>query len=223
MRLPRLASLRVLLVLCVAAGLWLAAACGASEHSPARHPVVLASHALGVSVSELRGEAWALVVEQPSTAPHPHCVLLGNGRIMYPGTKEPCAVHEGVPVYISGETTFWTNLDPPQKTSDPREQARLATEQDRAHVKKSTITIDDHGPTNFLTPRFEELSRQFRVLKPKAKGVPAQEITFVAHGWGVVIKGLPSGRHHIHTDVSHDSGETEDARFDYVVDVLPRR
>jgi hypothetical protein len=177
-----------------------------------------------VSGGQLIGESWALALGRPNTAPHAHCVLLGHGRIMYAGTAEPCTVREGVPVFISGWTTSWTNLDP-GLTSDPREQARLATESDRAAVTSESITIDGCGPINFRTARFEVLSRQFRILmaEPNDYGLPAQEITYVAHGWSVVIQGLRPGRHLIHTTFVIDYGEPFTISFDYVVDVTRRR
>ncbi len=226
MQLSRIKVLWVLVVLCVAAGLTLAASPGASAHSSGRPHFVLASHARGVSGGEVLGEAWKISIEQPSTDPasFPNCEMLGHGRIMYPDHDAPCAVRAGVPVFIVGSSTAWTNLDPPP-TSDPREQARLATESDRDHVKKLTITIDGRGPINYRTPRFEVLSRQFRALMPVPNyyELPAQEVTFVAHGWGVMVKGLRPGRHHIHTEWTLDFGVPEVEHWDYVVDVLPRR
>jgi hypothetical protein len=224
MRPSRLVSLWVLLVMCVAAGLSLVAAPGASAQSPGRHHFVLSSHARGVSGGELAGEDWAITIGRPSTAPPPHCELLGHGRILYIGHHGPCSVRAGVPVFVGGLGTAWTNLDP-GLTSDPREQARLATENDRATIKKETITIDGCGPINFRTPRFEVLSRQFRVWMPEPNffGVPAQEVNYVAHGWSVVIQGLRPGRHLIRTDFTVDFGVPEHFSVDYVVDVLPRR
>ena len=130
MRLSRLPASRVLLVLCVAAGLSLVATPGASAHPPgnhqAKHHFVLSSHARGVSGAEMLGEAWSMAIAQSS---FPHCMLLGHGRIMFPYDGAPCAVRAGVPVFIPGPSTAWTNLDP-GLTSDPREQARLAIEND---------------------------------------------------------------------------------------------
>ena len=220
MQLSRLRILKILLALCVAAGLSLVAAPGASAHSPGRHHVVLSSHARGVSGAEMLGEAWSMAIAQSS---FPHCMLLGHGRIMFPDPDAPCAVRAGVPVFIPGPSTAWTNLDP-GLTSDPREQARLAIENDHAHVKKLTITIDGRGPINYLTPRFEALSRQLRVWMPaQPDGTPAQEVTFVVHGWGVMVQGLRPGRHLIHTEWTNDfGGELEVFQLDFVLDVLPR-
>ncbi len=226
MQLPRLTMLRFLIALCVAAGLSLVAAPSTSAHSPGKHHFVLSSHARGVSNAEVLGEAWKIVAEQPSTvsSPFPRCVLLGHGRIMYADHDAPCAVRAGVPVFITGSSTAWFNLDSSPPTSDPREQARLAIENDRA-VKKLTITIDGSGPINYRTPRFELLSRQYRALMPEPNfyEVPAQEITFVVHGWGVMVKGLRPGRHHIHTQWTLDFGVPEVEHWDYVVNVLPQR
>ncbi len=218
MQLSRIKVLWVLVVLCVAAGLTLAASPGASAHSSGRPHFVLASHARGVSGAEVLGEVWTMAIQESTS---PHCMLVGHGRIMFPDPDAPCAVRAGVPVFINGESTAWTNLDP-GLTSDPREQARLAIEND-THVKKLTITIDGRGPINYRTPRFEALTRQLRVWVPETGDEPAQEVTFVAHGWGVMVKGLRPGRHHIHTEWTHDFGVPETAQWDYVLHVLPRR
>jgi hypothetical protein len=91
---------------------------------------------------------------------------------------------------------------------DAAAQRECALAFDREFFVSATLSVDDGRPVNILTPRFELFSPQMTVDLPDDNmfGIPAQTATFVAHGWGAIIRGLTPGVHTITIAVTTSDG-----------------
>jgi hypothetical protein len=88
------------------------------------------------------------------------------------------------------------------------EQIDCAVRLDQA-IQELNVTVDGET-TDLVNPRFELFSpqRTVQLPEPNGFGIPAQEVTFTAHGWGAVVRRLRPGRHTVTFEVvAPDWGE----------------
>ena len=83
----------------------------------------------------------------------------------------------------------------------------------------ATIQVDDGPVVDFLAPRFELLAPQRSVVLPENNflGVDPGPATFVAHGWGAIVR-LKPGQHTVIIEVTDvdEFTATSVATFDVV-------
>jgi hypothetical protein len=131
------------------------------------------------------------------------CQPLGRGgQVLQPviGADETatCTARPGKPIFLRFGT-FCDDVEPPPFFgADAAAQPACAVAADQS-VVALRIGIDGRAPVEVRRPAFELISPQRTVQLPPDNlvGVPPQRMTFVAHAWGGLVRGLCRGRHTI--------------------------
>jgi hypothetical protein len=211
--------LGVALVLCIAPV--------AASKPPGGAVIAPVHSAAGMTGGELLGQSWATEFESAPGAFVGECLPLGKkaGKVVFPIPDENltsfCAVKPGTPVFIAPGSECSDVEEDPFFGADAAAQRACALEFDEALFVSAELSVDGGRPVNLLTPRFELFSPQMTVDLPEDNvfGIPAQTATFVAHGWGAIVRGLSPGEHTIFIHVvDSDGGETT---APLTIDVVP--
>jgi hypothetical protein len=164
-----------------------------------------ADHVRGSTGGELLAEWWVKVAEQP-LGQNPfeglgeRCLVLGRkGGVLGPVTgPTTCTVQAGTPVLLIGFTAECSDVEePPAFAKGEQAQQACAEEQNQGRAEATLVTLDGGTPVNIQRDRFELVSPQtmFELPENNIFGVPGQEVTFAAHAWAAVIRGLRPGSH----------------------------
>jgi hypothetical protein len=178
-----------------------------------------------MSGGELLADNWVTDLSNPAGTFAGGCMLLGNGdKVVFPAIDEnlaaACTVKPGTPVFIAPGSECSDVEDPPFFGATAAEQRACAIAVDREYFLSTTVSVDGGEPIELVTRRYELVSPQTTVdLAPdNSLGVPPQTATFVAHGWGALIRGLRPGTHTITADVVTTDGE---ATVVFTIAVVP--
>jgi hypothetical protein len=213
--------------LVLAAAMALSAVPVAAAKPPGGAVISPVHSAAGLTGGELLGESWATEFESPPGAFVGGCIPLGkNGKVVFPLTDENftsfCTVKPGTPVFLAPGSECSDVEDPPFFGADEAAQRACALAADEEFFVSAVMTVDGGEPVDLLTPRFELFSPQMSVELPPDNvfEIPAQPVTFVAHGWGVLVRGLRPGEHVIALEVETSDGERTTVLL--TIDVVPR-
>jgi hypothetical protein len=164
--------------------------------------------------SELLGEAWFQLLRVPFGTNSGGCVGLGrHGKVLAPEPDENfdvnCTIKPGTPLFINFGSDCSDVEEPPFFGATAEEQAECARFVDFDFFVSATIQVDDGPIVQFLAPRFELLSPQRSVVLPEDNflGVDPGPATFVAHGWGAIVR-LKPGQHTVIVTVTDVTGFT---------------
>jgi len=218
-RLRWMSLVAVALVVCVAP---------AAGAKPPGGAVISPVHrAAGMPGGELLADNWVTDLSNPAGTFAGGCMLLGNDdRVAFPAIDEnlaaTCTVKPGTPVFIAPGSECSDVEDPPFFGATAAEQRACAIAVDQDFFLSATISVDGGKPVEIIAPRFELVSPQTTVdLAPdNTLGVPPQTATFVAHGWGAMVRGLSPGTHTITADVATSDGAVSTVVF--TIHVVPR-
>ena len=189
---------------------------GLAQAAQAHHratAVVPARHIAGLSGGELLGESWAARLVLPAdNAFVGGCQRLGRGqRVLSPviGDDETatCSAKPSEPVFLRFGT-FCDDVEPPPFFgADEAAQRACALAADES-VVALRIAVDGGRPLDIHGDRFELISPQLSVLLPPDNivGVRPQRMTFVAHAWGALVRGLCRGKHTIAFEIVMPDG-----------------
>lgn len=175
--------------------------------------VVPAHHVAGLSGGELLGESWARRFELPAENRFVGgCQRLGRGRqvlspVIGDDDTASCTAPSGTPVFLRFGTVCDDVEPPPFFGADEAAQRACAVAADDA-VVALRIAVDGGRPVAIRRDRFELISPQLRVQLPPDNivGVPPQPMTFVAHAWGALVRGLCRGKHTITFEIVMPDG-----------------
>ncbi len=179
--------------------------------SPVASAATVDAHRLvvpaGVQGGELLGSDVAGFISRPVSEEPPACVAMAGGRVLRPVESADCSAPLGTQVLV---LPFWnacSNIDPPY-SSDPAIQRECAAGFDRDVVKAERVTVDKGPTVDIRQPLFETFSPQRYVQLPADNvfGVDPNLISFSAHAWLGMVRGLAVGRHTIHVDLVLDFG-----------------
>jgi hypothetical protein len=206
-------------VLAVVAVALCAAPVAVAHHPKGGGAVVAPAHkAAGLTGDELLGEAWVQLLSHPADAFSGSCLPVGHkGRVVAPQPgpdfESSCTVKQGTRVFFFIGSDCSNVEEDPFFGEDEAEQAACAIAADEFFVDIS-ITVDDGDPVDIRNPRFELLSpqRTVELAEDNFLGVDAGPATFVAHGWGALVKKLRPGEHTITVVVTDAEGVTTTAR-----------
>lgn len=180
----------------------------------------------GLSPGELLGRSWAVTFESAPGAFVDECIPLGKGgKVAFPLPGEDftsfCTVKPGTPIMVAPGSECSDVEEEPFFGDDAAAQRACALAFDEEFFVSATMSVDGGSPVNILTPRFELFSPQMTVDLPEDNvfGIPPQTMTFVAHGWAVMIGGLTPGEHTITIAVTTSDGVETTAVL--TVDVVP--
>jgi hypothetical protein len=180
----------------------------------------------GLTGGELFGEAWAQLLSNPVGTFSGSCTPLGHkGKVLAPEPDEnftaTCTVKPGTPLFFLFGTECSNVEEPPFFGDTEEEQRECAIAFDQEFFVSASITVDDGEPVEILNPRFELISPQLTVELPEDNflGVPPQTATFVAHGWGAIVRGLRPGQHTITVLVTTVDGF--ETTFTTTINVVP--
>lgn len=212
-------------VLAVVAVALCAAPVAVAHHPKGGGAVVAPAHKVaGFTGDELLGEAWVQLLSHPARTFSGSCFPVGpKGKVVVPDPgpdfTSSCTVKRGTRVFVFFGADC-SNVEPaPFFGADEAEQAACAVDADEI-FEAATITVDDGEPVDIHNPRFELLSPQRTVELPEDNvlGVPAGPASFVAHGWGALVKKLRPGEHTITVEVTDvELGTTTSTAFINVV------
>jgi hypothetical protein len=177
--------------------------------------VVAPAHKVaGLTGDELLGEAWVQLLSHPAGTFSGSCFPVGpRGKVVVPDPgpdfTSSCTVERGTKVFFFVGSDCSDVEDPPFFGADEAAQAECAVEVDEFFVAIS-IAVDGGKPVDIRNRRFELLSPQRMVELPEDNflEVPAGPATFVAHGWGALVKKLRPGEHTITVEVTDVEGLT---------------
>ena len=200
----------------------------AAGAKPPAGPVIAPVHSAGgLSGGELLGQGWALEFESAPGSFVGECIPLGNkGTVVFPLADENltsfCTVKPGTSVMIAPGSECSDVEEPPFFGADAAAQRACALKFDEEFFLSAIMSVDGGKAVELLKPRFELFSPQMTVDLPldNVFGVPAQTVTFVAHGWGAIVRGLNPGEHTITLDVATSDGLDSTAVL--TIDVVPR-
>jgi len=180
----------------------------------------------GLSGGELWGEVWAQDLSHPGTFSG-SCIPLGSkGRVLAPipgpDFTASCNAKPGTPLFFVFGSECSDVEEPPFFGDDEEAQRACAIAADEFFVAAS-ITVDNGKTVDMLTPRFELISPQRTVELPADNvfGVPPQTATFVAHGWGALVRGLRPGEHTITVEVTTMDVAEPTATFTAFINIIP--
>ena len=176
-----------------------AQAMAAPKKGPVAEPV---THKVGgMTGSELLGEGWFQELRVPFGTLSGGCFPLGRqGKVLASEPDENfevnCTIKPGTPVFFFFGSDCSDVEEPPFFGATEAEQAECATFVDHDFFVSATIQVDNGPVVDFLNPRFELLSPQRSVVLPEDNflGVDPGPATFVAHGWGAIVR-LKPGQH----------------------------
>jgi hypothetical protein len=171
----------------------------------------------GMTGSELLGEGWFQELKVPFGTLSGGCFGLGrHGKVVASEPDENfevnCTLKPGTPFFLYFGSNCSDVEEPPFFGETAEEQAECATFVDFDFFVSATVQIDDGPVVQFRTPRFELLSPQRSVVLPEDNllGVDPGPATFVAHGWGGIVR-LKPGEHTIIVNVTDVDGFTTTA------------
>jgi hypothetical protein len=228
---------RLLAVLAVAIGTFLAMVGTPALAAPPGHPLVPASGSLkGFSGGELLGEELRQLFELPANQ-NPFnnvgesCFAAGkHNDVLILWTRPPdqaparCTVGPGTPVFLFAFFNECSNLEPAPFFGGETEAGQRAcaeTGLDEAAagqrpgvpaVKEILVSIDGRRPTDIFSDRYRAVSPQMTANLPADNiFVPplptSPPLTFVAAGWVAMIPPLPPGTHTISVSVVPKQGD----------------
>ena len=186
--------------------------CGAfAQAAQAHHRATVkpARHVAGLTGGELLGESWAARFVLPADNEFVGgCQRLGRGRqvlspVVNDDLEASCVAAPGTPVFLRYGTVCDDVEPPPFFGADAAAQRACAIAAD-ANVLALRIAVDGGAPLDIHQPRFDLVSPQRTVQLPPDNllGAPPQTMTFVAHAWGAVVRGLAPGRHAITFEIA---------------------
>jgi hypothetical protein len=166
----------------------------------------------GMTGGELLGEAWFQLLSNPNGTFSGGCMPLGRkGKVQVPEPgpdfTSACTVKKGTKLFIFFGSSC-SDVEPPPFFGADEEEQRACAIAAGEFFTAASISVDGRKPVDFRKRRFELISPQRTVDLPEDNylGVPAQEATFVAHGWEVLIRGLRRGEHTIEVVVTDVEG-----------------
>jgi hypothetical protein len=184
-------------------------------------------HVAGLTGGELLAESWAQRLVLPADNPFVGgCQRLGHGRqvlspVIDANDTATCTARPGTPVFLRFGS-FCDDVEPPPFFgADEAAQRACAVAADE-NVVALRVTVDGGPAVDIHRPSFELISPQRTVQLPPDNfvGVPAQSMTFVAHAWGAVVRGLQPGAHVIAFELAFADGA---AKVTVFVNVAPGR
>jgi hypothetical protein len=161
---------------------------------------------------ELLGEAWFQVLSHPAGTFSGGCMPVTH-KVVSPEVdlegNASCTIRKGTTVMLFLGSECSDVEEPPFFGATAREQRECAIAADEFFVS-AQVSIDGGDPIEQVDPRFEFISPQRTVDLPEDNflGVEAQEATFVAHGWILLIQKLRPGDHVISGTVTDVEGTT---------------
>jgi hypothetical protein len=166
----------------------------------------------GLTGDELLGESWVQLLSHPPGTFTGGCVPVTH-KVVSPDPdadlNASCTIKKGTSVFIPVGSDCSNVEPPPFFGADEAAQRECAIAADEFFVAIS-ISVDGGEAVDTRNPRFELLSPQRAVDLPEPNffGVPAGPATFVAHGWGAIVKKLRPGEHTITVAVTDSDGVT---------------
>ena len=201
--------LRLAVFAAVAVALCAAPVAVAHDHKGGGAVVAPAHQVAGLTGDELLGEAWFQLLSHPIGTFSGSCISVGHGgRVAVPDPgpdfTASCTVNRGTRLFFTFGSDCSNVEEPPFFGADEAAQAACAVAFDEEFFLEGSITVDGGEPVDIRNPRFELLSPQRTVELPEDNflEVPAGPATFVAHGWGALVKKLRPGEHTITVDVT---------------------
>ena len=130
--------------------------------------------------------------------PIPACMLLGDGKVLFPQPESTCTVKPGVKVLVPLPGASCSDAEPPPYfTETEAEQRACALAIVRDEVLELTVSVDGGSPQNVLSDRFLDIADQFSVVSQPGNpfGAEPGPTTVVAVGYlGVVRSRWRAGR-----------------------------
>jgi hypothetical protein len=166
----------------------------------------------GLTGDELLGESWVQLLSHPAGTFTGGCVPVTR-KVVSPDPdadlNASCTIKKGTSVFIPVGSDCSDVEPPPFFGEDEEAQRECAIAADEFFVAIS-IAVDGGKAVDTRNPRFELVSPQRAVELPEPNflGVPAGPATFVAHGWGALVKKLRPGDHTITVEVTDIEGVT---------------
>jgi hypothetical protein len=184
-------------------------ACSAYTAVAEASHVAPARHVAGLSGDELLGESWAQRLILPADNQFVGgCQPIGRGRkvvlspVIGADDTATCTATPGTPVFLRFGS-FCDDVEPPPFFgADEAAQRACAIAADEA-VVALRITVDGAPTVDIHRSRFELVSPQRVVNLPADNfvGVPPQTMSFVAHAWGALVRGLSPDPHAISFEI----------------------
>ena len=218
-------SLRCVVPALVAGVLLCVLAPVAGAHPPTKDGVVIAPiHRIGdLTGPEVLAESWTRALLVSGEDPYAGgCAPIGRALELIPGedfTGE-CTVPKGTKLLALPGANCSDVEEPPFYAVGEAAQAECARAFSEEAFPSIEISVDGAPPVQIRAPEYELVSPQRTVELPpdNTLGVEPGPASFVAFGWGAMIKGLDVGTHTIVTT-------TEGADFPpvtFTVEVTPR-
>ncbi len=211
----------IVLVVAVLTG-GVSAASAAADASPNGSDAIVApARGGGLTGGQLLGEAWAQA--NYSGAPNPlngSCESLARDVIVAHFDEDlsaRCQATQRTRLFLFFGTACFNVEEGVGETR--QEQLACAVRADEA-IHELNVTVDG-DITDLVNRRFELFSpqRTVQLPEPNGFGIPAQEVTFTAHGWGAVVRRLRPGRHIVTFEVvAPEWGEP--TTFTIILDVV---
>jgi hypothetical protein len=196
----------------LAVGLCAAPVAAAHDHKDGGAVVAPAEKVAGLTGDELLGESWVQTLSHPAGTFTGGCTPVVH-KVVSPepdaNFNSSCTITKGTSLFIPVGSDC-SNVEPdPFFGADEAAQRDCAIAADEFFVTIS-IAVDGGEPVDTRNPRFELLSPQRTVELPEGNlfEVPAGPATFVAHGWGALVKRLSAGEHTITVVVTDFEGGT---------------
>ena len=149
----------------------------------------------GVSADEI---AVATFAPSYTGEPIPACMLLGEGKVLFPQPESTCTVQPGTKVLVPLPGASCSDAElPPYFAETEAEQRACAEAIVRDEVLELTVSVDGGAPQNVLSDRFLDIAAQFSVISEPGNpfGAEPGPTTVVAVGYLGVVRGLPPGEH----------------------------
>jgi len=187
----------------------------------------------GLTGGELLAESWARALTVSGEDPYlGGCAPVAGLKKLVEPVPEPvegapspqvtadCTIREGTKLALWPSAECSNVEEPPFFGSDEAEQraCAIAFNED---IDSILVSVDGAPPVDIRKPRFELISPQRSVQLPPDNilGVEPQPATFVAHGWGAVLRHLSPGDHTITIEITGPEEPIPTATF--TIHVVP--
>jgi hypothetical protein len=195
----------------LAVALCAAPAAAAHPHNDPGHAVISPARGGGLTGGELLAEGWARGLSGSNVPFSGTCTTLARNVLQAHGGDDGTATCTATPrsrLFV-GFGSFCSDIGDGLET----EQEQLACAVAVSHeLKELNVTVDNRDMIDIIRPRFELFSPQRTIALPADNffevptGTP---LTFIAHGWGVVVHSLRPGRHTVTLEVMHADNSRE--------------